>query len=224
MYNRHIIQTQKIFDPRPTDKLVHRLPQGLCKDNGRLLAHDFSQCTYFFGTWFSTTYSRGHPPPIMTFHFIQQQRHLYVLLLLTQESKSYKAVLSAGLQAVVPAVQGYCRTIGFPEVEAPRFRDSLCLNVLRFSPLGTGHLYPQEIFLVLISVRGWVDLRKGGLGQWKIPMTPSGIKPATCRLIVQCLNKLRHRVPLMIIIIGKIYLKKIANQNLGWGVANFSTF
>jgi len=62
MYNRHAIQTQKIAvcDPRLTDNLVHRLPhifvklganvQGLCKDNGRLLAHDFNQCTYFFGT------------------------------------------------------------------------------------------------------------------------------------------------------------------------------
>ena len=52
----------------------------------------------------------------------------------------------------------------------------------------------QEIFLVLISFRGWVD-PKGGLCQWKIPLTPSVIEPATFRLLVQCLNQMRHYVP-----------------------------
>ena len=66
-----------------------------------------------------------------------------------------------------------------------------------YQPYITATFTPPGNILVLISVRGWVDtrttVRPERLIQWKIPVTPAGIEPASFRLVVQCLNQLRTK-------------------------------
>jgi hypothetical protein len=60
------------------------------------------------------------------------------------------------------------------------------MKAIRLPALPSAHLYPLEI---LICVRGWIDPRAierpEGLWQWKIPVTPLGIEPATFRFVAQ---------------------------------------
>jgi len=69
------------------------------------------------------------------------------------------------------------------------------MKVSRLLAIGTGRLYSQQIFLVIISVRVWVYPRAmvgpAGLSQWKKPTDHNGNGtrdlPA-CSAVLQCLN------------------------------------
>ena len=119
-----------------------------------------------------------------SFHNAHNEKNEGVFIIRLSVSSEFRP---AQLHNKVKVKQSYYRLWGFQEVEAPRFQDIRHMKMVRLSTLRTGRLFPQEIFLVLISVRGWDNPRAivwpEGLCQWKIPVIPSVIDPVTFRLV-----------------------------------------
>ena len=84
----------------------------------------------------------------------------------------------------------------------------------RSSALSTGRLYPREMLPVLISVKR-LSRPQGHsaigriLCQWKIPMTPNGIEPATFRFVAQHLNHCATAVPRSTEVMRIMYIRFI---------------
>ena len=72
----------------------------------------------------------------------------------------------------------------------------------------TTRKYCWYLFLLEAGSTPGVIVRSEGLSQWKIPVRPSGIEPATLRLITQCLNQLRHRISHLQAKLIKKYVKE----------------
>jgi hypothetical protein len=64
------------------------------------------------------------------------------------------------------------------------------MKVVKLWAISTGRLYPPGNITHICSRLS----RQEEWSKWKIPVTPSGIEPATFQLVTQCLNQLRYRV------------------------------
>jgi hypothetical protein len=67
------------------------------------------------------------------------------------------------------------------------------MKLARLSALRTGRFTPQELTLLLISVRSSADPKS--IISMKNLKQPIGIEPATFRFVAYCPDELGHRVP-----------------------------
>jgi len=94
-------------------------------------------------------------------------------------------------------VESFVCPEGSRKLSFPDFKDNQHIKIMRLWALNTGRLYPQEIFLVLIFLRGWVNPRvivRPEEKNEKPQLHHRESNPRLIWLVAQCLKQLRHRV------------------------------
>jgi len=101
------------------------------------------------------------------------------------------------LVSKIYAITSLDRPLRSRTLRLPEFLDIWHTKVVGLSAHRTGHLYPKEMSLVLISVRSWVEPRAlvmEGLSQQKIPFAPLGIETMSFRPVAQTLNQVFQHI------------------------------
>ena len=108
-------------------------------------------------------------------------------------------------------LQAWTGPKGSWRLRLPGFSDNRHMKVV-MSALRTGRLYPQEISLVLISIRGWVDPRTGRIKSMKTPIGPVANRTpdhSACSAVPQPTAPPREAFLYMIFLTGSIKIQHL---------------
>ena len=103
-------------------------------------------------------------------------------------------------------LQAWTGPEGSRRLRLPPFKTSARESGKFVSLTHRSHLLPRKYswysFLSVVESTPGPESGRKDYVKEKIPMTPSGIEPATFRLVTQFLNQLHHRVPPILLLRG----------------------